>query len=128
MSVTDIRISVNYSSDIKIRRLRALCGADGVLGLIDLWVFTALHRPDGVLSGISDKEIPLLTGVHSQDFLSVLLDLELLARTTTGALEIVNWRKHQTWVIGSEARSEKARIASLARWDKEAKEGNKNAG
>lgn len=126
MSVTDIRISTQFFSDIKIMRLTALCGSDGVIGLQKLWIFAAQHKPDGALSDVTDKEIPLITGVQSPEYLNVLIDLDLLARNADGTLFIVNWGKHQSWVVGAPERSESARKAAAARWKKRINSGLKN--
>lgn len=127
MSVTDIRISTQFFTDMKILRLTALCGSDGVVGLQKLWIFAAQHRPDGMLTDVSDKEVPLITGVSSPEFLNVLIDLDLLSRDSSGGLFIVNWGKHQSWVVGAPERSEAARKAAVARWRKRINCGPKKA-
>lgn len=118
VAVTDIRLSVRFFDDIKVRRLQHIHGAEGVLGLQRLWVYTALNRPLGILDDIGDSDIPLITDVYANEFLETLLKLNFLMRDSDGVLRLVNWEKHQTWVIDAPKREEKARKAAKAKWDK----------
>lgn len=124
---TDLRLSVHFFNDIKIKRLTAIHGDKGVTGLLKLWAFAATHRPSGLLTDISDDEVQFITEVPAPEYLDNLIKLNLLERAAE-SLFIVNWEKHQTWVIGAEARSERARVAAVARWDaKQSNEARKNA-
>ena len=118
MTVSDIRLSVHFFEDIKIQRLQAIHGSEGVIGLQKIWIFAAKHRPSGVLDDISDDEVQFITGVRASEFLDTLLKMDLLKRAANNSLQIVNWDRHQTWVMGAPKRSEKALKAAQARWGK----------
>jgi hypothetical protein len=65
VAVTDIRLSVTFFEDIKIRRLQAIHGGEGICGLLRLWIYTAQHRPLGFLDQIADDDIPWITECHA---------------------------------------------------------------
>lgn len=118
MTVSDIRLSVNFFSDMKIVRLQATHEFEGVAGLLKIWIFAATHCASGVLDDISDDEILFISGVRTKGFLDTLIKLNLLKRDKNNTLRIVNWDRHQTWVMGAPKRSEKALKAAQARWNK----------
>jgi hypothetical protein len=56
---TDIRVKLTFYNDLKRRRLQQELGSEGVLALLDLWLFAAQHLPSGDLSSLSPEEIVL---------------------------------------------------------------------
>ena len=46
---SDIRLSIGWNRAPQDYQTQEKLGADGVLGLVNLWTFTGEHRPDGVL-------------------------------------------------------------------------------
>ena len=120
MANTDIRLSLGFFRDIKVRRLQRMHGDSGVIGLLKLWLFAAEHRCSGTLVDVGDEEIELITDM---DFLDTLLKLNLVERVPGNFLRIVNWEKHQKWVMDAPARSAKARKAATERWNKKLQSG-----
>ena len=59
---TDIRLSVNFFNHIKTLKLERQCGKEGVLCLLKLWVWAAVNRPSGDLSGYSLDDLELFSG------------------------------------------------------------------
>jgi len=118
--IQDIRIDVRWRSHPKRAKLAFLLGHDGTGYVLDLWISTAQSKPDGVLRGLDDMDIALMAGWAGKpaDFVAALLGTRLLDRLPDGTLALHDWAEHQPWVIGAPERSEKAKKAIKARWDK----------
>ena len=117
---SDIRLHVTIRTNRKIKKLRKKLGGEAVLCLVFLWVSAAVNEPDGVLRGWDVDDIALESDWQADpdEFLIALLDFDLLRENESGDYFIVNWEKHQSWVIGAEARSQKAQRAANLRWEK----------
>lgn len=118
--ISDIRLQTSIRTHRKIRKLRRRLGAEGVLSLIYLWVGAAVSKPDGYLHGWDIEDIALeaeWTG-KAKEFVDALTELRLLDITADGPFKLHNWDAHQAWVIGANARSEKARHAAQTRWSR----------
>jgi len=79
----------------KIRRLKNKLGAEGVLGLYNLWCFCVEYKKDGVLSGMEDRDIAEAADYEGdyEAFLKVLVDLRLLDATGR-VFAIHGWSKY----------------------------------
>ena len=113
----DIRLSLSFRECRKKKKLHRKLGADGVLGLIELWIGVAASKPSGVLSGWDADDIAL-EGNYSGDadvFVSTLVSIGLLDKED-GVYSVHNWGKNQPWVIGSESRSILGKRKGILRW------------
>ena len=54
---------------------------------------------------------------NDDNLIPCLLELGFIKRTGQRFVEIVNWKKDQSWAAGAPARSEKAKRASEATWN-----------
>ena len=116
---TDIRVAISFKNHRKRKRLKSLLGDSGVIALIDLWLGVAASRPSGVLDGWDAVDISLEAGWEGDpnEFMSALIECKFLDHCD-GVLCLHDWDRHQGWVVGAEARSEKARNAAISRWEK----------
>lgn len=120
---TDIRLSLNMFSNLKIRKLKKQLGADGVLSLIQLWLWCAECKPTGILTECNDDDIELAAfwDGESGAFVKTLLDLHLLDKDMqTGNYIIHKWKEHNPYAADSELRSEQQRLKRFSRENPEA--------
>jgi hypothetical protein len=126
---TDIRLKVGFFGHHKIVRLKARLGADAVLSLLQLWMFTAQYHPDGDLSSLDPNSIAISAGwplPEALDFYEALADLKLLDVCATHdslpspgnapRIMVHDWAEHQPWCVDAKVRSVAARVAAQARW------------
>ena len=113
---TDIRLSVNFFSHIKTLKLERLCGKEGVLCLLKLWVWAAVNRPSGDLSGFCSGDLELFSGWDGESgvFVAALRSVGWLDGEE-GAFWLHGWGEFQTWVTGMARREDIARLGALAR-------------
>lgn len=118
---TDIRLSVGFFRNIKVRKLRKALGAEGVLSLQALWLFCAENAPDGKLGKYSD-DIEFIVDWNGEEslFTATLLDLGFLDKEDDGTLSVHDWSGNNPYVAASEARSDAGRLARLKRENPEA--------
>ena len=117
---TDIRLRLSFRNHPKTKKLRYKLGPEAVLSFIWLLMFTAESRPDGELDGL-DAEDLALAGDWSgdpQELVDTLIQVGYL-EAFEGGFRIHDWANNQPWAAGAEERSEKARQAALARWEKD---------
>ena len=117
---TDIRLSISFINHRKRKKLKRLLGAEGVLALIDLWLQTALNNPDGILRGMDEEDIALEAGWEGdpQEFVEALIKCGFLDQLEDGTYKIHDWEEHQPWAAGAKERSERARRAAKAKWER----------
>jgi len=138
----DIRIKLDLFEHPKLRKLRRRLGAEGVLGLLRLWLWAAANRPDGLLRGLDADDLELASQWEGQpgELAATLCELRLLdflplekeggaapalppsergAVPAVGAFRIHDWCEHQPWASRTEERSRIARQAAKARWNAE---------
>ncbi len=116
---SDIRIQTTFPHHPKTKKLKRKLGADGVLSLIYLWIFIAQNRPNGDLSGLNEEDIAIASDWEgdTKQYIDALISIGFLDRKGN-LLVIHDWEENNPWAAGAEARSEKARKAAKARWDK----------
>lgn len=116
----DIRLSVDFLGHHKVRRLKRLHGAEGVLCLIALYLYTAKHRPLGQLSGMDAADIADACGWtgDGEAFVADICEIGFLERCDEGVYQIHDWADHNPWVAGAEDRQAKAQFAAKSRWSK----------
>lgn len=115
----DIRIKVSFPHHPKTKKLKRRIGAEGVLCLITLWIFTAQNKPDGNLKGMSEEDIELAAGWEGDAgrMLGALLDVGFAVRTHDG-FALHDWKENNPYAAAAPERSESARKAANARWSK----------
>ena len=124
--IGDIRISTGLLTNKKIKRLIRRKGSDGLLGLISLWIYTATHRPKGILYDMDNEDLMDACNTNDEHFISLLIDLKLIDFDGKNH-SIHNWKDNNGWVFFSDERSEKAKKAAEARWNKQDKNQQHNA-
>ncbi|MDP3164385.1 MAG: hypothetical protein Q8N06_02860 [Hydrogenophaga sp.] len=95
-----------------IRRL----GAEGGLALIYLFLWSAVHRSDGNLAGLSDEDIELSidwTGGNGK-FVAEAAAVGFLDGEE-GSRSLHDWSEHNPWAAGAEQRSERSKYAALCK-------------
>jgi hypothetical protein len=117
---TDIRISVSFKGHRKRKRLRALLGPDSTDYLLDLWLTVAMDRPEGVLSGLDNLDVSIMSGWPGDPdvFVSALLQTGFLDRSEDGVLSLHQWDQHNGYASHAGKRSESARLAASVKWDR----------
>lgn len=116
----DIRLSLDFKSHRKRKKLQYKLGCEGVLCLIDFWLTVAEQRPSGVLAGYDESDIEIDANWTGKPglFVSTLLDIGFLEKEEEGEYRIHNWQEKQEWVCETETRSDKARFSRLAKVNK----------
>lgn len=115
---TDFRISIGFSTNIKIKRIIRRHGEGAILALLKLWEFAALHRPRGILHGMTKLDILDVSEWRGdEEFVDTLIEVGLLDEAD-GAYKIHDWKDHNSYAFHAPERSESARKAAEAKWGK----------
>lgn len=126
---TDIRLSITFFENPKIQKLLRRHGAEAVLCLIRLWLWTSANRPTGLLLGLSSEDIEIVgkwTG-KEEVFFNALVSLKLLDQID-GEWGVHDWSDWCSWQSEAPARSDAARMSRMAKEDKECHSILKEAG
>ena len=115
----DIRLSLGFFDHPKTKKLKKRLGYEGVESLLRLWMWSANNRPMGQLKGVDTESLELAANWDGDEgaFCSTLKTLGWLDGEE-GAYSLHGWEEHQQWVMGSDARSAKAKKAVEKRWEK----------
>jgi hypothetical protein len=118
---TDIRLSVGFWQHPKTKKTVKRLGLEGIRSLQVLWLWAAVNRPDGVLSGMDWEDIELAADWQGDErtFFECCLGTEgasmWIDEDECGYI-LHDWADHNPWQAEAEARSESARKAAKARW------------
>jgi hypothetical protein len=114
---TDIRVLTHFRHNRKRRRLKRALGADGVLALLDLWLYAAERHTDGHLSGLTDEDIADECDWPGDpaEFVGALVKAGFLDGDP-GEYVLHDWIENQPWVANADARSAAAKKAIHERW------------
>lgn len=117
---TDIRLQVTFPSHPKIIKLKKTLGAEAVLCLINLWIWTAMNKPDGILSDMDSGDIAIISQWPEDvdEYTNTLVKFRLLD-AIDGGFTVHDWQNNNPWASDAKSRSEKARKAAESRWKKE---------
>jgi hypothetical protein len=115
----DIRISISFLAHRKRKKLEKILGLGATGWLINLWLSTSMNHPKGILDGMTEFDIAIDAGFEGnhEEFVQALVDVGFL-EVSNGVYSIHDWEKHQPWVFHSEERSEIARNAANAKWNR----------
>lgn len=93
---SDIRVSLQFFSHPKMKRLKKRLGVEAVLALMQLWAWVAANRPNGVMSGLDAEDVELAADWDGEEgvFVSTLRELRLLDATEEG-FAVHDWEEHQ---------------------------------
>ena len=89
----------------KIKRLKRMLGADGVLGLYNLWCFCIEYRKDGKLTGMEPLDISEAADYQGDEheFVEMLVGLKLLD-ADGGVYSIHGWSEYNQAKVVSKKR------------------------
>jgi len=126
---TDIRLAVNFWDHPKTVKLERRAGLSAVKSLQILWLWAAINRPSGKLSGMTDEDIEIVSRWQGENgvFVDALKELNWLEYNGDGLI-IHDWSEHNPWACMAEERSNRARFVRLARINKKEYERLKKAG
>lgn len=112
----DARISTGLPGHPKTKKLVRRLGAEGPLGCIYLFLWTAANRSNGDLTGMTDEDIELAIDWAGDEgaFVAAMAEVGFL-EGEPDARRIHDWAEHNPWAAGAEARSEKSRWAALCK-------------
>lgn len=111
---TDIRLSVGFWQHPKTKKTVKRLGLEGIRSLQVLWLWAAVNKPDGVLSGMDWEDIELAADWQGEE--KSFFD-EAMGRwidETEGDYVLHDWAEHNPYVVEAEDRSDKARFSRLA--------------
>ena len=113
--ISDIRVSVMLRRHRKRRKLEKLLGPGAIGYLIDLWIATAISRPDGILEGWTARDIAeeVDWSDEPEKLLKSLQEAGWIDRRDDGIVIIHDWRTHQGWASSTTTRSVRARINGM---------------
>ncbi len=116
----DIRLDVGFLDNIKTRKLIRELGDHAVVCTIRLWSYVASRHPKGKMNGITKEDIEDIAGWIGERgaYAEYALRMRWVDATDEGHLEIHDWKEHQPWVFHAEKRSEAARTAAKAKWER----------
>lgn len=115
---TDIRLSVGFWQHPKTKKTVKRLGLEGIRSLQILWLWAAVNRPDGFLSGMDWEDVELAADWQGEEgaFLKCC-DGMWLDQTETG-FALHDWSEHNPWQAEAEVRSERARNNAKSGWEK----------
>lgn len=110
----DIRLDVGFFQHPKTIKLERRLGLEGVKALLQLWMWAAKERPEGVLSNMDDEDIEIAANWAADGpLVSVLVELRWIDRTDEGPV-LHDWADHNSWVAASVDRGDRARLSRMA--------------
>jgi hypothetical protein len=64
---TDFRVSVDFFSHHKTKKLKRRIGDAGILSLLQLWAYVAKIKPDGDISSMSVEDIEIAASWEGEE-------------------------------------------------------------
>ena len=123
---SDIRLSVDFFSHHKTKKVLRKLGAEGVVCLVQLFCYTGKFRPEGRLEGMDAADISDAVDWKgdAEEFVATLCEASFLERCDEGVYIIHEWEEHNPWAAGAAERSLAASKAGKASAKKRAKSAN----
>ena len=121
---TDFRVCINLLRHQKGRKLRRRLGMAGIGYLIGVWAYFTEFYPKGEAPRsndlIADIEDAAFWDGEPGALIATLAEIGLLDLDDE-TIAVHNWEEHNAYAAGAEDRSESARKAAQAKWNKTAK-------
>lgn len=117
---TDIRISVTFLQNPKIKKLERRVGLEGLKALLALWIWTAQNKPTGDLAGLDNEAVEMVADWNGDEgaFVTALKALRLLDGEEN-AYCVHDWLENNPWAAGSDERSDTSRFNVMKKKYKE---------
>jgi len=118
---TDIRVKTSFFRHRKTKRLRRICGYEGVVALLILWSYAADHKSTGLLTGMDADDIEESAEWDGErgTFFNAITDAKInFLERREDDYYLHDWHDHQGWVVNAKSRSEAGKKAAAARWNK----------
>ena len=119
---SDIRLETGFRDNLKIDRLESALGGNGVIALLRLWCYVAVHRCDGTLPGWSAQDLARASRWRGQAerLASTLVQLGFLhpVDSPPGGYQVHEWKEHQAYVANAPNRSVWGKEGAKRRWEK----------
>lgn len=117
----DFRVSCGLFDHPKWMRLDAALGDRGGMALIRLWGWARRHRPNGDLSGLSDREVAAAARWRGKPgtLIEALTDAGFLDRAGERAT-LHDWLAHQPHSANTKGFQRAQRLKAVERWAKRA--------
>ena len=125
---TDIRLSVGFWQHPKTRKTAKRLGLEGVRSLQILWLWAAINRPDGNLSGMDWEDIELAADWQGEEQSFFDFCMGIWIDDAPQGYVLHDWKDHNSWASEADERSDKARFSRLATVNREAYDQMKAAG
>ena len=115
----DFRISVALPTHPKTIMLMRQAGDRAFYSLVRLWAYVAQNKPSGELTDLSTDYIEIAADWQGEPgaFVQALVDLRFLD-PIEGGYRIHDWEEHNGYASAAGMRSEKARKAAKAKWQR----------
>ena len=120
---SDIRLSVDFFSHHKTKKVLRKIGPEGVICLVRLLCYVGKFRPDGRLEGMDVEGISDAVdwSGDAEELVSTLCGAGFIEQSDDGVYIIHDWEKHNPWAAGANERSLAASKAGKASAEKRAK-------
>ena len=120
---SDIRLSVDFFSHHKTKKVLRKIGPEGVICLVRLFCYVGKFRPDGRLDGMDVEDISDAVdwSGDAEELVSTLCGAGFIEQSDDGVYIIHDWEKHNPWAAGANERSLSASKAGKASAEKRAK-------
>ena len=119
---TDFRVAVSFTQHPKTKKLIRKLGYKAFYSLINLWSFVSMNKPDGIMTNMDVDDIEIASDWNGEcsKFVLALLEHKFIDKID-GVYNIHDWKDHNGYAFYSPQRSEKAKNAAKARWNKKNK-------
>lgn len=120
----DIRLSTGFWQHPKTKKTVKKLGLEGIQALQVLWLWVAINRPDGNLSGMDWEDIELAADWKGEEkaFFTFCVGDEgspvWIDTTSDGDFVLHDWVEHNPWQAEAEDRSNASRFVNLAKINK----------
>lgn len=111
---SDIRLSVGFWQHPKTKKTARRIGLEGVRSLQVLWLWAAVNRADGNLTGMDWEDIELAADWQGAERCFFDLCLGMWIDQTEEGYILHDWQEHNSWAAEADDRSGKARLTKLA--------------
>lgn len=109
----DIRLSVGFFDNPKTVKLQRRCGVEGIISLQKLWIWTAMNKPNGDLSGMDSEDIEIAAKWEGEPGLFFSSASGSFIDIDGDKIKLHDWEENNSWAAGAEDRADKGRFNRL---------------